>query len=72
MNDRENNNPNPGSVTTTTEDDDMGPEGCYLVYEPDSGGRLVVIYSRGPVPLNAVGFWCAGEGKKIHAVFSIK
>ena len=45
---------------------DEGPEGCYLVYEPSSGGRLMLYYSKGPVPSNAVGFWMAGEGKKIQ------
>lgn len=45
---------------------DKGPEGCYLVYEPDSGGRLMIVYSHGYVPMNAVGFWCCGEGKKIQ------
>ena len=44
----------------------MGPQGCYLVYEPDSGGRLMTVYSRGYVPMNAVGFWCPGEGKSIQ------
>ena len=47
-------------------EDELGPEGCYLVYEPDSGGRLMIVYSHGYVPMNAVGFWCAGEGKRIQ------
>jgi hypothetical protein len=29
-----------------------GPPGCYLVYEPSSGGRLMLHYSKGPVPHN--------------------
>jgi Immune Mapped Protein 2 (IMP2) N-terminal domain len=37
---------------------------CYLVYEPDSSGRLVEHYSTTPVQ-NAVGRWVAGGGKKI-------
>ena len=32
-------------------DDELGPEGCYLVYEPDSGGRLMIVYSHGYVPM---------------------
>jgi hypothetical protein len=43
-----------------------GPEGCYLIYESDSGGKLMLHYSRGPVPENAVGFWCAGQGESIQ------
>ena len=34
---------------------------CYLVYEPDSSGRLVEYYSKTPVE-GAVGMWVAGEG----------
>lgn len=49
-----------------TKSPEMGPPGCYLTYEPDSGGRLVVHYSKGEVPLNAVGFWCPGEGQSIQ------
>eukprot|EP00542_Grammatophora_oceanica_P020993 CAMPEP_0194030448 /NCGR_PEP_ID=MMETSP0009_2-20130614/3929_1 /TAXON_ID=210454 /ORGANISM="Grammatophora oceanica, Strain CCMP 410" /LENGTH=171 /DNA_ID=CAMNT_0038670395 /DNA_START=267 /DNA_END=782 /DNA_ORIENTATION=+ len=48
------------------EKSDEGPTGCYLVYEADSGGKLVLYYSQGPVPENAVGFWCPAEGKKIQ------
>uniref|UniRef100_A0A6U1SAN0 Immune mapped protein 2 N-terminal domain-containing protein n=1 Tax=Cyclophora tenuis TaxID=216820 RepID=A0A6U1SAN0_CYCTE len=43
-----------------------GPEGCYLIYESDSSGKLVLLYSRGEVPENAVGFWLPGVGKKIQ------
>lgn len=43
-----------------------GPEGCYLLYEADSGGKLTLQYSRGEVPQQAIGFWCAGDGKKIQ------
>lgn len=39
---------------------EVGPVGAYLVYEPTSGGRLMIHYSTGPVPDNAVGFWCPG------------
>lgn len=49
-----------------TNDDETGPEGCYLVYENDSGGKLMLFYSTGIIPDNAVGFWCAGQGKKIQ------
>lgn len=44
--------------TTTALSPKAGPVGCYLCYEPSSGGRLVLHYSQGPVPPNAVGFWC--------------
>jgi hypothetical protein len=37
---------------------------CYLVYEPDSSGRLVEIYSKTPVE-NAVGYWYPGNGKTL-------
>ncbi|KAL3909430.1 MAG: hypothetical protein SGILL_008090, partial [Bacillariaceae sp.] len=43
--------------------DDNAPA-CYLVYEPDSSGRLVEHYSKTPVQ-NAVGRWTPQEGKKI-------
>lgn len=45
---------------------DEGPSGCYLVYEPSSSGRLMLYYSKGPVPSNAVGFWCPGPDEKIQ------
>jgi len=45
--------------------DEEGPEGCYLIYDPSSGGRLVTMYSRGEIPLDAIGFWCAGPGHSI-------
>mmetsp|Transcript_35060 Transcript_35060/g.49784 ORF Transcript_35060/g.49784 Transcript_35060/m.49784 type:complete len:181 (-) Transcript_35060:136-678(-) len=44
----------------------LGPEGCYLLYESDSGGKLMLQYSKGEVPPKAVGFWVPGEGKKIQ------
>lgn len=40
-------------------------DGCYLVYEADSGGKLTLYYSKTPVE-HAVGFWYAGQGKKIQ------
>jgi hypothetical protein len=48
------------------QDDDKGPEGCYLVYESDSGGKLMLFYSTGELPDNAVGFWCAMPPKTIQ------
>lgn len=39
--------------------------GCYLVYFADSGGKLVLHYSKTPVD-NAIGFWRAGQGKSIQ------
>jgi hypothetical protein len=49
-----------------SQDDDKGPDGCYLVYESDSGGKLMLCYSTGEIPDNAVGFWCAMPPKKIQ------
>lgn len=43
-----------------------GPEGCYLVFESASGGRLMIFYSSGKIPKNAVGFWCPGPGRSIQ------
>lgn len=43
-----------------------GPIGCYLVFEAASGGRLMLYYSSGRIPKNAIGFWCAGPGKFIQ------
>ncbi|KAL7482153.1 hypothetical protein ACHAW6_007840 [Cyclotella cf. meneghiniana] len=40
-------------------------EGCYLLYHSDSGGRLELQYSKTPVE-KAIGFWAAGEKKKIQ------
>ena len=39
--------------------------GCYLVYLSDSGGKLVLHYSKTPVD-SAIGFWRAGQGKLIQ------
>jgi Immune Mapped Protein 2 (IMP2) N-terminal domain len=44
----------------------QGPEGCYLLYESDSGGKLTLQYSQGEVPPSSVGFWTPGEDKKIQ------
>ncbi|KAG7353264.1 hypothetical protein IV203_009313 [Nitzschia inconspicua] len=43
-----------------------GPEGCYLIFEPSSGGRLMLYYSKGDIPTNAIGFWCPGAGRSIQ------
>lgn len=53
--------PSSPSTTMTTgngiiEDLD-GPEGCYLIFESSHGGRLMLFYSRGPIPADAIGFW---------------
>jgi Immune Mapped Protein 2 (IMP2) N-terminal domain len=46
---------------------DVGPVGCYLVYESNSGGRLMLQYSLGDIiPENAVGFWCCGPNQQIQ------
>ena len=39
----------------------MSPEGCYLVFESAFGGRLMLFYSNGKIPNNAVGFWYVGK-----------
>jgi len=51
---------------SSADDEEKGPTGCYLVYEPASGGRLMLHYSQGIVPDNAVGFWCPGPGQSIQ------
>ena len=43
-----------------------GPKGCYLVYEGNSGGRLMLHYSLGFVPDNAVGFWLPSSNHSIQ------
>ncbi|KAL3944450.1 MAG: hypothetical protein SGBAC_001478 [Bacillariaceae sp.] len=43
------------------EEDDMDTTACYLVYEPDSSGRLVEIYSKTPIE-NCIGMWIPGPG----------
>ena len=48
-------------------DENHGPVGCYLVYESNSSGCLVLQYSEGPVPDNAVGFFCPGHGHTIQS-----
>mmetsp|Transcript_4362 Transcript_4362/g.6407 ORF Transcript_4362/g.6407 Transcript_4362/m.6407 type:complete len:349 (+) Transcript_4362:353-1399(+) len=39
--------------------------GCYLVYDSDSCGKLMLNYSKTLVD-GAIGFWAPGEGKKIQ------
>mmetsp|Transcript_19672 Transcript_19672/g.30334 ORF Transcript_19672/g.30334 Transcript_19672/m.30334 type:complete len:350 (-) Transcript_19672:1147-2196(-) len=39
--------------------------GCYLVYDSDSSGKLMLNYSKTSVD-GAIGFWAPGEGKKIQ------
>jgi hypothetical protein len=41
---------------------------CYLVYEADSSGRLIEIYSKTPIE-NAIGMWIPGAG---HALPDFK
>ena len=49
------------------------PEGgaCYLVYEPDSSGRLVEHFSKTPIA-NAIGRWTPTMGKPKIATFKFK
>ena len=58
---------NQSCPTNTTNTPELGPTGCYLVYEAHSGGRLLLHYSEGTVPDNAVGFWCPGPQHTIPA-----
>ena len=43
-------------------------DGCYLTFENDTGGRLMLHYVKEgePAPRNAVGFWSAGRGHEIQ------
>jgi hypothetical protein len=45
------------------------PEGCYMVFDSASGGRLMLFYTQGggEIPANAVGFWCAAPSKPIQS-----
>lgn len=49
-----------------------GPVGCYLVYEGNSGGRLMLYYSMGEVPENAVGFWMPSPEVEPIQLFKFK
>lgn len=40
-------------------------EGCYLIFDPASGGTLRIMFSKTIVE-GAIGFWKAGPGKKIQ------
>lgn len=53
------------NMTENRQHDD-GPEGCYLTFEPSYGGRLMLVYSRGEIPLDAIGFWCPGPDNSIQ------
>ena len=72
INKSDNTNNNNSSKTMSSDNTDSkylstdGPEGCYLTFEPDSGGRLMLFYSKGEIPKNAVGFWCPGPNKTIQ------
>jgi hypothetical protein len=61
-----NNVDNDGGDDNNVDGDVDGPEGCYLTFETTSGGRLMLVYSRGDIPSNAVGFWCPGPGHSIQ------
>ena len=54
------------ATAAATTADEKGPVGCYLVYEPSSGGVLMLHYSQGYVPSHAVGFWLPGAGHEIQ------
>jgi hypothetical protein len=40
-------------------------EGCYLLFDESSGGKMTIQYSRNPVN-GAIGFWAPGRGKKLQ------
>eukprot|EP01083_Nonionella_stella_P100769 284634_1 len=40
-------------------------EGCYLLFDDSSGGKLTLQYSKEIVD-GAIGFWGPGQGKKIQ------
>lgn len=46
--------------------EEEGPEGCYLTFEPTSGGRMMLFYTRNKIPLNAIGFFTPGPEKSIQ------
>ncbi len=46
--------------------EEEGPEGCYLRYDPSSGGRLMLLYTRNQIPLDCIGFFAPGPGKSIQ------
>lgn len=55
-------------VSSSKPPSSLGPKGCYLIYESDSGGKLTLFYSKGEVPSSdAVGFWAPGEDKQIQS-----
>jgi hypothetical protein len=56
----------PPTIINMSTEEEQGPVGCYLVFEPASGGRLMLVYSKGAVPTNAVGFWLPGEDQVIQ------
>ena len=51
------------STTSVIMEGLVSPEGCYLVFESTSGGRLMLIYSKSVIPKNAIGFWYVGKHK---------
>lgn len=40
-------------------------EGCYLLFDSNSGGRFIIKFSRSIVS-DAIGFWAPGPGKKLQ------
>jgi len=52
--------------------EEEGPEGCYLTFEPTSGGRLMLLYTQHQIPLNAIGFMTPGPGNKSIQGFKFK
>lgn len=45
--------------------DTIPKEGCYLIFDSNSGGRFIVQFSRSVIQ-DAIGFWAPGPGKKLQ------
>lgn len=52
-------------ITHQSSNSEEDVEGCYLVFDSSSSGRLMIYYSKSPIA-NAVGFWKPGSGNKIQ------
>lgn len=52
-------------ITHQSSNSEEDVEGCYLVFDSSSSGRLMIYYSKLPIA-NAVGFWKPGSGNKIQ------
>ena len=53
------------NITPPLEPGKAPEEGCYLIFDPTSGGKLVIQYSKTKIE-GASGFWFPGKGKKLQ------